>query len=113
MATLQGGRTLYRSSFLDPDANGSGKRRGALVWQRGWRKEFKMDSPIDSKKMAKRSLESRRVFATGERGQLVLMSIPAGEEIGSEVHPTRIRSCSCFDGQGRTVVNGQGLAARG
>jgi mannose-6-phosphate isomerase-like protein (cupin superfamily) len=50
-------------------------------------KELEMDSPLDIKKMAKRGSDFRRVIATGKRSQLVLMSIPPGEDIGSEVHP--------------------------
>lgn len=66
-----------------------------------------MDSPLDIKKMAKRGSDFRRVIATGKRSQLVLMSIPPGEDIGSEVHPDTDQILFVFDGEGRVIVNGQ------
>jgi mannose-6-phosphate isomerase-like protein (cupin superfamily) len=66
-----------------------------------------MDTPIDIKKMAKHGSDFRRVIATGERSQLVLMSIPASEEIGSEVHPDTDQILFVLDGEGRAVVDGR------
>jgi mannose-6-phosphate isomerase-like protein (cupin superfamily) len=66
-----------------------------------------MNSRFDIKKMAKHTSDFRRVIATGERSQLVLMSIPAGDEIGSEVHPETDQILFVLDGEGRAVVNGQ------
>lgn len=66
-----------------------------------------MDSPINLKKMAKGSSDFRRVVATGERSQVVLMSIPAGDEIGSEVHTDTDQVLFVIDGEGQAVVGGK------
>jgi mannose-6-phosphate isomerase-like protein (cupin superfamily) len=57
--------------------------------------------------MAKHSSDFRKVIATGERSHLVLMSIPASEEIGSEVHPDTDQILFVLDGEGRAVVDGR------
>jgi mannose-6-phosphate isomerase-like protein (cupin superfamily) len=62
---------------------------------------------MDVKKMAKRTSDFRRVIATGERSQLVLMSIPPGEDIGSEVHTDTDQILFVIDGEGQAVVRGK------
>lgn len=59
------------------------------------------------KKIAKGNSDFRRVLATGKHGQLVVMSIPAGEEIGSEVHPATDQILLVVKGEGEAVVNGK------
>jgi mannose-6-phosphate isomerase-like protein (cupin superfamily) len=61
----------------------------------------------DIRKAAKQNSAFRRVLATGKKSQLVLMSIPAGEEIGSEVHPETDQILFVVDGEAKAVVNGQ------
>ena len=49
----------------------------------------------------------RKVIYTGTRMQLVLMSIPAGEEIGSEVHEEGDQFFRIEKGEGVLVINGE------
>ena len=48
----------------------------------------------------------RRVLYTGDKSQLVLMSIPPGEDIGMEAHPHVEQTITCVSGTGRLFVNG-------
>ncbi len=48
----------------------------------------------------------RKVLYTGERSQLVLMSLLPGEEIGSEVHPDNDQFFRFESGEGRVTING-------
>ena len=59
------------------------------------------------KKTAKQNGDFRRVLATGKQSQLVVMSIPAGEDIGSEVHKGTDQILFVVDGEGRAIVNGK------
>lgn len=54
----------------------------------------------------------RKVIWTGEHSQLVLMSIPAGGEIGEEVHEGVDQFFRVEDGEGKAIVEGEevGLA---
>ena len=47
----------------------------------------------------------RRVLSTGPHAQLVVMSIPAGGEIGEEVHPGVDQVLSIVDGSGEAVLD--------
>lgn len=47
----------------------------------------------------------RKVLYTAEESQLVLMSLAAGEEIGSEVHPDNDQFFRFEKGEGKVVVN--------
>jgi mannose-6-phosphate isomerase-like protein (cupin superfamily) len=49
----------------------------------------------------------RRVLATGEHTQIVIMSIPAGGEIGSETHPDNDQMLYLVHGHGACVLNGE------
>ena len=48
----------------------------------------------------------RRVLYTGKNLQLVLMSIPAGGEIGEEVHATHDQFLRVDAGAGEAVIDG-------
>jgi mannose-6-phosphate isomerase-like protein (cupin superfamily) len=49
----------------------------------------------------------RRVVSTSEHTQLVLMTIPPGGEIGSEVHPDNDQILIGVEGRGRSVLEGE------
>ena len=49
----------------------------------------------------------RRVVETGEKMQVVLMSIAPGEEIGLEVHPDNEQFLLSVAGQGKVTLNGE------
>jgi len=49
----------------------------------------------------------RQVLATGEKVQIVIMSIPPGGEIGSETHPDNDQTLLLVSGAGQVVLNGQ------
>lgn len=49
----------------------------------------------------------RKVIFTGEYSQLVLMSIPAGGEIGEEVHPKVDQFFRVEAGKGKLVIDGE------
>lgn len=48
----------------------------------------------------------RRVIFTGPRTQLVLMTIPPGEDVGEEQHRKVEQLLFCAAGSGRSLVNG-------
>ncbi len=58
-------------------------------------------------KAARTNTDFRRVIATGPHSQLVTMSIPAKEDIGSEVHPGTDQMLFIVAGVGKAVVNGE------
>jgi len=47
----------------------------------------------------------RRVIFTGEKSQLVVMSIPPGTDVGAEVHPHVEQTLFFLEGSGRAVLN--------
>lgn len=49
----------------------------------------------------------RRVVLTGEKEQVVVMTIPAGGEIGEEVHPSTDQVLVFVDGHGRAELDGE------
>jgi mannose-6-phosphate isomerase-like protein (cupin superfamily) len=49
----------------------------------------------------------RRVLWTGERSQLVVMTIPPGGEIGEEVHEGIDQILTFVSGVGRAVIDGE------
>ena len=61
----------------------------------------------DIEKIARHGLDFRRVVATGKHGQLVVMSIPPGEDIGSEVHPSTDQIFFVIEGEGEAVLDGK------
>lgn len=55
-------------------------------------------------RMAKENDEFRRVIMTGEQTQVVLMAIPAGEEIGGEVHEGHDQLLMFVEGEGLAKI---------
>lgn len=53
----------------------------------------------------------RRVLFTGEHAQLVVMSLEAGEEIGTEVHPDVDQFFRFEQGQAKVVIDGEEITA--
>lgn len=49
----------------------------------------------------------RKVVYTGEKSQLVVMSIPPGGEIGEEVHPHVEQTIFILSGNGKAVLEGE------
>ena len=56
---------------------------------------------------AKQNADFRRVLKTGKNSQLVLMSIPAGGEIGNEVHDDTDQILVFVSGTGEAKVAGE------
>lgn len=48
----------------------------------------------------------RRVLFTGDKSQLVVMSIPPGDDIGQETHARVEQTIVCVSGNGRLSLNG-------
>lgn len=49
----------------------------------------------------------RREVVTGRYGQVVLMTIPSGEEIGEETHPDVDQILLFLEGEGEAVLDGE------
>ena len=49
----------------------------------------------------------REVLETGIYTQVVIMSIPVGEDIGMEIHKDNDQVLCCVAGQGKVVLNGE------
>ncbi len=64
------------------------------------------------KKLAKTNPFFRQVLYTGPYSQLVVMSIPPGEEIGAEVHANTDQILVIVDGDGEAIVDGKHEPAR-
>ena len=52
----------------------------------------------------------RKVWYTGKHCQLVLMSVPPGGEIGTEVHQENDQFFRCEAGEGKVVIDGHETA---
>ncbi|MGA3057665.1 MAG: cupin domain-containing protein [Candidatus Limnocylindrales bacterium] len=61
----------------------------------------------DIVKRAKANTYFREVLATGPNSQVVVMSIPPGGEIGSEVHPDVDQVLVFVQGEGQAILNGE------
>jgi mannose-6-phosphate isomerase-like protein (cupin superfamily) len=68
-----------------------------------------MPEPLDVAivKLARSNDAFRREIATGEHSQVVAMTIPAGEEIGEEVHSENDQLLVFVDGQAEAVLDGR------
>jgi mannose-6-phosphate isomerase-like protein (cupin superfamily) len=66
-----------------------------------------MKNPIDIKKMAKENKAFRKVLDTGKFGQLALISLLKGEDLGDEMHPTVDELYYVVDGEGEIKLNGK------
>ncbi|HZA81025.1 MAG TPA: cupin domain-containing protein [Actinomycetes bacterium] len=62
---------------------------------------------IDIVRLARDNDAFRREVATGEHSQVVVMTIPPGEEIGEEVHEGNDQLLVFIDGQGDAVLDGR------
>jgi mannose-6-phosphate isomerase-like protein (cupin superfamily) len=62
---------------------------------------------IDIVRLARGNDAFRREVATGEHSQVVVMTIPPGEEIGEEVHEGNDQLLVFIDGQGDAVLDGR------
>ena len=62
---------------------------------------------FDTAALAHSSTDFRRVLWTGEHTQLVVMTIPVGEEIGAEVHDHNDQILSFVSGIGAAEVAGE------
>ena len=60
--------------------------------------------------VAEQSADFRRVLWTGENSQLVIMTIPAGEEIGEETHDGIDQILTFVSGTGEAIVAGESTA---
>lgn len=56
--------------------------------------------------LAQRNEDFRREIVTGKHSQVVLMSIPPGEDIGEEVHAQVDQTLIFVVGEGRAVLDG-------
>lgn len=65
----------------------------------------------DVRKIAKRNTWFRHVVYTGRFSQLVLMSIPAGEELGDEIHDSSDQIFVVVEGEGDAVLAGKARQA--
>jgi mannose-6-phosphate isomerase-like protein (cupin superfamily) len=61
--------------------------------------------PIDIVKLARRNQAFRREIVTGDHSQVVVMTIPAGGEIGEEVHDVD-QLLVFVEGEGEAVLDG-------
>jgi len=66
----------------------------------------------DVTRLARENENFRQVLFTTERSQLVLMSIPSGEEIGEETHEGIDQVLAFVDGEGEAVIEGESSAVR-
>jgi len=57
--------------------------------------------------MASENEDFRREVTTGRHAQVVLMTIPPGEEIGEEVHPDVDQILIFVEGRGESVLDGE------
>ncbi|HEY3358652.1 MAG TPA: cupin domain-containing protein [Polyangia bacterium] len=56
--------------------------------------------------LANANPDFRRVIATGDRTQLVLMSLPPGGDVGEETHRRVEQIFFCVSGRGQVTLNG-------
>lgn len=66
-----------------------------------------MKTPIDLKKMTKENKAFRRVLDTAKFGQLVLISLRKGEDLGDETHPATDELYYVFEGKGEIKLEGK------
>ncbi|HUG48845.1 MAG TPA: cupin domain-containing protein [Candidatus Limnocylindria bacterium] len=64
-------------------------------------------STVDIAAAARSNEAFRREILTGEHEQVVVMTIPVGEEIGEEVHPTTDQVLVFVDGKGEAQLDGE------
>jgi mannose-6-phosphate isomerase-like protein (cupin superfamily) len=84
--------------FREILATASRPDRGAIVTE---------PLDIDIVQLARSNDAFRREVATGEHSQIVAMTIPAGGEIGEEVHEENDQLLVFIDGEGDAVLDGR------
>ena len=65
----------------------------------------------DIEKLTKENTFFRKVIFTGDHSQLVLMSIPVGEEIGEEVHAGIDQLLFIVEGDAEAILDGEVIHA--
>ena len=68
--------------------------------------------PIELDRLTRENDDFRREVATAEHSQVVLMTIPAGEEIGEEVHEGIDQLLVFVEGEAEAIVAGQSSRVR-
>ena len=63
-------------------------------------------------RLAEENENFRQVLFTTELSQLVLMAIPAGEEIGEEAHEGIDQVLAFVAGEGKAVIEGESISVR-
>jgi mannose-6-phosphate isomerase-like protein (cupin superfamily) len=66
----------------------------------------------DVYRLARENADFRRVLYTTGRSQLVLMAVPAGEEIGEETHEGIDQVLAFVEGEGEAVIEGESRPVR-
>jgi mannose-6-phosphate isomerase-like protein (cupin superfamily) len=61
----------------------------------------------DVYRLARENEDFRRVLYTTELSQLVLMAVPAGEEIGEETHEGIDQVLAFVEGEGEAIIEGE------
>lgn len=61
----------------------------------------------DIEKLSEKNVDFRRVLYTGEKLQLVVMTLKPGEEIGEEVHADGDQFFRVEEGEGEVLINGK------
>jgi mannose-6-phosphate isomerase-like protein (cupin superfamily) len=69
--------------------------------------EESMKAPMNLKRMVKDNKAFRNVIDTGKYGQLVLISLRKGEDLGEEIHPTTDELYYVIDGEGEIRLDGK------
>ena len=67
---------------------------------------IELSNEVDIMQAARANDAFRQVLLTGEKEQVVVMTIPVGGDIGSEVHPATDQVLVFVDGQGRAELDG-------
>jgi len=67
---------------------------------------IELSNEVDIMQAARANDAFRQVLLTGEKEQVVVMTIPVGGDIGSEVHPDTDQVLVFVDGQGRAELDG-------
>jgi mannose-6-phosphate isomerase-like protein (cupin superfamily) len=67
---------------------------------------------IEIETLARRNEDFRREVATAEHSQVILMSIPPGEEIGEEVHDGIDQLLVSVDGEAEAIIEGGSSGVR-
>jgi mannose-6-phosphate isomerase-like protein (cupin superfamily) len=67
---------------------------------------------IDIERLARGNADFRREVATAEHSQVVLMTLPPGEEIGEEVHEGIDQPLVFVEGEAEAILEGEASAVR-